>query len=132
MNFREIITSNGTKILVGRTAENNEALVAQVSPDEEVFHTAEPGSPFVNIKGKPKKGDLMQAAIFCAKYSRAWKKNNRNPVEIHRFKGKDIYKTKGMKSGTFGVKKFKIIKIKKEQIENANFDTSPIRKKRNN
>ncbi len=115
--FRKLITSSGTLVLAGKDAESNEALIAQVKPLEEVFHTAAPGSPFVNIKGKPKRGDIKQAAAFCASYSREWKKNKKD-VLIHRFKGKDIYKNKDMKLGTFGVKKFKTIKIRKEDIEN--------------
>ena len=36
------------------------------------------------------------------------------------FRGKDIYKREGMKAGTFGVKKFETIKVKKEEIERFN------------
>ena len=115
MKFRELITKAGTRILAGKDEKSNEKLVAQVEKDEEVFHTAAPGSPFVNIKGKVKKGDIKEAAVFCAKYSRDWKKN-KSDVIIHRFKGKDIYKGKGMKVGTFGVKKLKQIKVKKKDI----------------
>ena len=116
MKFRELITKAGTLVLAGKTAENNEELVKQVALSEEVLHTALPGSPFVNIKGKPKKSDRKEAAIFCAKYSRDWKKN-KSDVEVHVFLGKDIYKEKGMKAGTFGVKKFKIIKVRKEELK---------------
>lgn len=116
MKFRELITKEGTLVLAGKTAENNEELIKQVSPSEEVLHTALPGSPFVNIKGKPKKGDRKEAAIFCSKYSRDWKKN-KSDVEVHVFLGKDIYKEKCMKAGTFGVKKFKVIKVKKEELK---------------
>lgn len=116
MNFRKLITKNETLILLGRNDENNEDLIRQVKPEEEVFHTKSPGSPFVNIKGEPKKGDLKIAAILCAMYSQDWKKRKKSVIPIHRFKGKDIYKRKGMKIGTFGIKDFKMIKIKKEDI----------------
>jgi predicted ribosome quality control (RQC) complex YloA/Tae2 family protein len=116
MNFRKLTTERKTIILGGKSAINNEELVEQIKKEEEVFHTAKPGSPFVNIKGKAKKGDIKDAAIFCASYSKDWKKN-KSDVIIHRFKGKDIYKTKSMKKGTFGVKKIKKIKIKKKDIE---------------
>lgn len=109
------MTKSNTLIIAGRTAENNEELIRQVGKNEEVFHTSTPGSPFVNIKGKPEKGDIKTAVIFCARYSRDWKKNKRD-VEVHRFKGRDIYKRKDMKTGTFGVKKFKRIKVKKKDI----------------
>jgi len=116
MDFRKFTNDNCTLILGGKNEETNEALIKQVEDEEEVFHTDAPGSPFVNIKGEPKKGDLKQAAIFCAAFSKDWKKN-KNDVEIHRFKGKEIYKDKRMKTGTFGVKKFKVIKVKKKEIE---------------
>ena len=116
MNFREFITKQGTMVFAGKTAENNEKLIKQIRDSEEVFHTEHPGSPFVNIKGKPKRGDIKAAAIFCAKYSRDWKKN-RKDIFVHRFKGKDIYKSKGMKTGTFGVRKFKRIKVQRADIK---------------
>lgn len=115
--FREYITHARTTIFAGKDAKSNEELISQVKPDEDVFHTAAPGSPFVNIKGRAKKEDIIEAAIFCAKYSREWKKNKKEVIEVHSFKGKDIYKEKNMKLGTFGIKKFKVIKVKKEDIE---------------
>jgi len=115
IKFRKFITKAGTIFLAGKDAQSNEELIKQVGDDEEVFHTAAPGSPFVNIKGIPKKSDIKEAGIFCAKYSRDWKKNHKD-VEVHRFKGKDIYKEKGMKPGTFGIKKFKKIIVKKGEI----------------
>lgn len=115
MKFRELITKNKTKILAGKNAKNNEELISQVSPNEDVFHTAKPGSPFVNIKGKPKKGDIKKAAIFCAAYSQDWR-DNKKDVVVHRFKGKNICKEKAMPIGTFGVKKRTKIKVKKLDI----------------
>ncbi len=115
-NFRKFTTENGVLILAGRNDESNEALISQVEKDEEVFHTKEAGSPFVNIKGKAKTRDVKIAATICAKYSRDWKKNKKD-VEVHHFKGKDLCKEKEMKLGTFGVKKYKVIKVKKEEIE---------------
>ncbi|MFH1586010.1 MAG: NFACT RNA binding domain-containing protein [archaeon] len=117
MKFREYYSQQGTLILAGRNASNNEELVNQIKPSEEVFHTAKPGSPFVNIKGKVKKGDIKEAAVFCARYSQDWRDNKRDVI-VHRFKGKDIYKHKTMKLGTFGVKKKKLIKVKKVDILN--------------
>lgn len=90
-------------------------MIAQVEKEEFVFHTKSPGSPFVNIKGKPKQGDIKFAALFCARYSRDWKKNKKD-IEVHYFKGKDIFKNKDMKTGTFGVKNFKKTILKKAEI----------------
>ena len=117
-NFRKFETSSGKQVLAGRDAETNEKLIQQAGGDEIVLHTAKPGSPFVNIKGKATKQDIKEAAIFCAKYSQAWKKAKiKRDIEVHVFSGKDIYKIKGMKMGTFGVKKHKKIIVKKEEIE---------------
>jgi predicted ribosome quality control (RQC) complex YloA/Tae2 family protein len=114
--FRELISKRGTLILAGKSAENNEELVAQIKPDEEVFHTAQPGSPFVNIKGEPKSEDIKEAAIFCARYSKDYR-DNKSDVVVNNFKGKDIYKRKDMEKGTFGLKKYKTIVVKKRAIE---------------
>ncbi|MEM4703343.1 MAG: NFACT RNA binding domain-containing protein [Candidatus Pacearchaeota archaeon] len=121
IKLRSLYTSLGKLVLAGKNAEQNEELVKQVKPDEIVLHTKAAGSPFVNIKGNASKKDIKEAAIFCAKYSRDWKKNKKD-VEVHYFKGKDIFKSKEMKQGTFGVKKFKKIIVKKEEItrENSN------------
>jgi len=116
MKFREYITKKGTLVLAGKNAKNNEELIKQIEPSEIVLHTEASGSPFVNIKGKPKFGDVKEAAIFCAKHSQDWR-DNKKDVLVHKFIGKDIYKEKRMKTGTFGIKKFKIIKVKKREIE---------------
>ncbi len=118
INFRKFETKSGKKVLAGKTAENNEKLVKQAKKNEYILHTAAPGSPFVNIKNnrtKVTKKDIKEAAIFCATYSRDWKKNKSN-VEVHVFKKADVYKEKDMKIGTFGVKKHKTIIIKKKEI----------------
>lgn len=116
MKFREFTTSNGKQVLAGKSAKNNEELVAQVKKNETVLHTKKPGSPFVNIKGKASKKDISEAAVFCANHSHAWR-DNKKDVAVHVFKGTDIYKRKGMKLGTFGVKKYKVLKIKKSKIK---------------
>jgi predicted ribosome quality control (RQC) complex YloA/Tae2 family protein len=117
MKFREYKTESGKLVLAGKSAENNEELVAQIKPNEDVFHTAKPGSPFVNIKSsRTNAKDRKQAAIFCASKSQDWRDNKSN-VEVHQFKGKDIHKKKGMKLGTFGVKKYKSILIKEKEIK---------------
>jgi len=125
MNLRTHISKQGTLFLAGRTAENNEELINQVKSSENVFHTKASGSPFVNIKGTPKRGDIKEAAIMCARYSRDYRVN-KNDILIHRFFGHDINKTRNMKAGTFGVKKVKLIKVKK--IDIVNFSARPAKK----
>jgi len=110
-----MITSSGKKVLAGKNAKNNEELVKQAEKNEIVLHTAKPGSPFVSIKGKANKKDITESAIFCAKHSQDWR-DNKGDVKIHVFTGNDVYKKKGMKVGTFGVKKFKKINVKKGDI----------------
>lgn len=116
MNFRKFTTKKGTLVLAGRNAKNNEELVKQAEASEIVLHTSAAGSGFVNIKGKPRFGDVKQAAVFCARYSQDWR-NNKSDVKVHKFRGRDIYKEKGMKTGTFGVRKFKVIKVRKKDVE---------------
>jgi predicted ribosome quality control (RQC) complex YloA/Tae2 family protein len=122
--FRKMITKNGIVVLGGKDENSNEELVKQISPDEYVFHTAAAGSPFVNIKARTKGSappideDIREAAIFCAKYSRDWKQNHRDVI-IHKFRGRDIFKKSGMKAGTFGLKRFDTIKVRKLDIEKS-------------
>lgn len=125
MNLRTHISKQGTLFLAGRTDSNNEELMAQVEPNEEVFHTKSAGSSFVNIKGEPKRGDIKEAAIMCARYSREWKKH-KSDIIVHRFLGKNTNKTRVMKTGTFGVKKVKLLKVKKTDI--INFVARPAKK----
>ena len=118
MKFREFKTSSGKIVLAGRNAENNEELVKQAGKEEIVLHTCLPGSCFVNIKADIKevtKQDIKEAAVFCARYSQDWR-DNKKDVFIHIFTGKNIFKNKEMKTGTFGVKNFKKIIAKKEEI----------------
>jgi len=116
VNFREFKTSSDKLVLAGKSAKNNEDLVAQINPTEDVFHTKAPGSPFANIKSnRTNKLDRYEAATFCAAYSQDFRDNN-SDVLVHHFKGSDINKSKLMKLGTFGVKKFKTVKVKKVDI----------------
>jgi 8-oxo-dGTP pyrophosphatase MutT (NUDIX family) len=116
-NFRKRITKNGVLLLAGKDENTNDELVKQAGKDEFLFHTEMAGSPFVNVKGRANEEDLREAALFCAKHSRAWK-NSMKDVEVHKFKGADTYKSRGMKAGTFGVRNFEKVKLKKEDIEN--------------
>ena len=121
MQYREFITHSGTKVLAGKDSKQNEALVKEyLGKNNIIMHTAKPGSPFCIITGKLKKGDKKETAKFCAKRSQDWR-DNKDDVIVHIFTGKDIRKKKDMKIGTFGIKKFKVIKIKKSEIEDFEF-----------
>jgi len=47
---------------------------------------------------------LKEAAEFCAAFSKAFKQGSKS-VEVHEFRKEDVYKTKAMPQGTFGVRK---------------------------
>lgn len=119
MNFRKFVTTSGKEVLAGKNAEQNEELLRNnISSSDLIFHTASPGSPFCVIKGRTSKKDKEEAAVFCARYSQEWKKSRiKKEVIVHYFTGRDIYKERTMKKGTFGVKKFRFIKARKEDIE---------------
>ncbi|MDP2673116.1 MAG: NFACT RNA binding domain-containing protein [Nanoarchaeota archaeon] len=118
--FRSFRTASGKLVLAGKDAKNNEELISQIETEENVFHTAKPGSPFVNIKlsknETASQNDIKDSAIFCAAKSRDWR-DNKSDVKVNWFKGKDILKIKGMKIGTFEVKNKKDILIKKQEVE---------------
>ncbi len=116
MKFREIILKDNV-ILMGRNEKENEILVKEfLGKDNLIMHTAAKGSPFCVALKKPSLKDKKQMAVLCAAYSQDWR-NNKQDVEVHVFTGKDVYKRKSMKTGTFGVKNFKIITAKKQDIE---------------
>jgi predicted ribosome quality control (RQC) complex YloA/Tae2 family protein len=119
MKFREFETSSGKKVLAGKDAKTNEALVKEfIRKNNIIFHTQARGSPFCIIDDlKPSRKDIKETATFCASKSQDWR-DNKNDVKVHIFRGKDAYKKKGMSTGTFGIRKFKKIKIKRKEIEN--------------
>jgi len=119
LKFRHFFTSNKVLVLAGKSAEQNELLIKRFTmPNEIVMHTEAPGSPFCVLKGKPKKQDMEEAAIFCACFSKQWKKNAKKAI-VHAFFGNAIYKTRQMPKGTFGVKKIlEKIEVKLELYAN--------------
>jgi predicted ribosome quality control (RQC) complex YloA/Tae2 family protein len=119
MTFKQFQTSSGKVFFLGKNAENNDELVEKFrGKDNIILHTAKPGSPFCVIEDlKPTKKDIKESAIACASKSQDWR-DNRQDVLIHQFTGKNIYKLKLMKLGTWGLKsKPKLIKLLKRDIE---------------
>ena len=114
-NFRIFITESGKEVIAGKSAETNEELIKQIEGKSIVLHTKEKGSPFAEIKQKKgekiSKKDIYEAGVFCSVYSQDWKKNKKD-VTMHIFKGEDVFKDGKMKTGTFGVKDAKAMKIK--------------------
>ena len=104
-NYRWFFTSNNVLVVGGKSEEQNEsALKNFLKPNYAVMHTSNPGSPFMIIQSdNPDKTDLEETAVFCACFSKQWKLGKKI-IDIDIFKGDQIYKTKSMKTGTFGVK----------------------------
>lgn len=118
MKFREKILKSGTKIFLGKNAENNDELVKSYKGKSNILlHTATPGSPFCVIDSEnPNKKEIYEAASVCASKSQDWR-DNKGDVRIHVFTGKDVKKGWFTKAGTWKVKSSKEIKIKKEDIK---------------
>jgi len=75
--FRWFISSEGFLCIGGRDATTNEIVIKKhTDPDDIVFHTEAPGSPFFVVKTEGKKigaKTLKEAASATAAYSKAWK-----------------------------------------------------------
>ncbi len=119
MKFREIILESGTKIILGKDAESNDELMKKFKGKPNIIiHTRAPGSSFCVINSlNPSKEDIYTSGAIVAKYSQDWRDNKRD-ILVHVFRGIDISKNKNMKIGMWNVKKFKCLRIKKEEIEN--------------
>ena len=101
--FRWFFTSSGLLVIGGKSAESNEELIKLAEKDSVIMHTESPGSPFCLITDEnPSDKDLKETAIFCACLSKAWKAKKKY-AEVHMFSGSQVYKSKGMNLGTFGV-----------------------------
>ncbi len=116
-NFRSFITSQNLLVLAGKNSEQNEQVIKQAEKGELILHTHAPGSPFCVIKAPAQKvgtASLKEAAIFCAAFSKAFKHGSKS-IGVHLFKKEEVYKTKAMPQGTFGVRKIlKRLSVKPE------------------
>ena len=115
VNFRTFVTSSGLRVFGGRDSENNDKLVWEAGPNDVLLHTSAPGSPFVNVGAEASKGDVKEAAVFCAKFSQDWRDAKRDVV-VNVFLRKDMEKDKRMKGGTWGVKRQEKMRVRKSEI----------------
>ena len=113
--FREYVTLSGLKVFGGRDAESNDELVRAAGRNDVMLHTAEPGSPFVNVGEKPLKKDVKEAAVFCARYSQAWR-DGKKDVVVNKFLRSDMKKGILMKAGTWKVKRSERVLVKAVDI----------------
>ena len=106
--YRWFFTTSGILVVGGKSDEQNELVLHTfLKPTYTVVHTTAPGSPFMIIQSEsPTQKDITEAAVFCACFSKQWKqlKNIKGTISIDIFKGEHMYKLRGMKKGTFGVK----------------------------
>lgn len=115
-------TSSGKLVFGGKNAEQNEEVVQWLIQETEknkgdkdylVMHTHAPGSPFaVLFSQNHDEKDIMECAVFCACFSRAWRERKKN-AGVDVFYSSQIFKDSRMKEGTFGVFK-KVRSIKAE------------------
>jgi nitrogen fixation NifU-like protein len=116
IKFREFLLSTNKKIVMGKDSSTNDELVSQAQPNDTLLHTAAPGSPFCNVGENPTKEEIKEAAALTASKSQIWR-DSKKDVVMHIFKKKDMQKDKSMKSGTWAVKNFDEVKIKKAEVE---------------
>ncbi|MEK6914333.1 MAG: NFACT RNA binding domain-containing protein [Nanoarchaeota archaeon] len=114
-NYRWFFTSEGKLVIGGKNDEQNEMVLKYFSKTNYiVMHTKAAGSPFMILQSdNPSQKDIKECAIFCACFSKEWK-YGKKLIDLDIFYGRDIYKNKDMKIGTFGVKNKKEIKVKPE------------------
>ena len=117
-NYRWFFTSKGNLVIGGKNEAQNEIVMKKfLKPSYTILHTSFPGSPFmIVLTENPTERDIEEAAVVCACFSKQWKEGKKR-IEVDVFKGENVYKTKKMKIGTFGVKgEKKKIKVKPELI----------------
>ena len=130
--YKWFFTSSGKLVVGGKSAEQNDALLKEITKNHKeylVMHTSSPGSPFSVIlsdMGKITKKDLEECAIFTGCFSRAWK-NREKAAKVDIFNSGGIAKLKGMKTGTWSVKgkirrvnvELKLVIVKQKKLYRA-------------
>jgi len=106
--YRWFYTASDKLVIGGKNAEQNDKLMKDITNSDRnyfVMHTSHPGSPFsviVSDVEKVTKKDLKECAIFTGCFSRAWKEKKKK-TEVHLFNSENVFKKRGMKTGTWGV-----------------------------
>jgi len=106
--YRWFYTLSGKLVIGGKNSAQNDSLLSKVSSSGReymVMHTAEPGSPFTIIisdVNRIAKRDIEECAIFTACFGKTWKLGKKEAL-IHIFSSSQIYKSREMPEGTWGV-----------------------------
>jgi hypothetical protein len=107
--YKWFYTSSGKLVVGGKSSIQNDELLKKLkrqNKDYVVMHTSSPGSPFSIILAPIKQvsqKDIEQTAIFTGCFSRAWREKKKM-AQIDIFHLSQLYKSKLMKTGTWGVK----------------------------
>ncbi len=107
--YKWFFTSSGKLVVGGKSSLQNDELLKKVKSfkkDFLVMHTSSPGSPFCIILEDVEKltsQDKEEVAIFTGCFSKAWKLMKKT-ASIDIFHFSQLYKSSGMKPGTWGVK----------------------------
>jgi predicted ribosome quality control (RQC) complex YloA/Tae2 family protein len=117
--FRWFKSSNNFLIIGGKDATTNEIVIKKYAdPQDLVFHTEAPGSPFIIIKN-PEKRTIQEetkkeAAIYAATFSKSWEKGTKR-AEVFEVKPEQI--SKEAKSGEYLTKGSFIIQGPKKMYD---------------
>lgn len=107
--YKWFFTSSGKLVVGGKSSEQNDELLKRLKKSERdfvVMHTSSPGSPFCIILDnidKTSDKDIDEVAVFTGCFSRAWKLMKKK-AGIDIFHLSQLYKTKEMKIGSWGIK----------------------------
>ncbi len=116
--FRHFYSSEGFLCVAAQDATRNEILVKKhVEPEDVVFHSSTPGSPFAVVKTegkKPGRATLDECAQFVAAYSKLWK-GGAGSMDVFWVNPNQVTKT--TKSGEFMGKGSFMVYGKKNQMK---------------
>jgi|TARA_B100001971_G_C18220002_1_gene556473 hypothetical protein len=104
--YRWFLTSSGKLVVGGKSDSQNELIIKNFLEERyRVMHTSKPGSGFmILVSEKWARKDLEEMAVFCGCFSKQWKLSVKGKkISVDMFEGSDVFKKKGMKTGTFGV-----------------------------
>lgn len=111
---RRFVSPDGWTVLVGKSAEDNDALSLQLcGPDDFWFHLASDSGSHVVVRN-PERADRLPrdterfAAALAAGYSKA---RNAGRVAVHACRGADVSKRRGQPPGEVTLARWRSIQV---------------------
>lgn len=106
-------SKNGFEILVGKNAKENSYLTHSVANEDDLFfHVSDfPGSHVILRASNPANEDIQEAAQLAVHFSQAKKKI----VKVDYTQVKNTSRPKGSPNGLVELKKFKSIRIERDE-----------------